>query len=148
MKEHDFRPSNGSHRRGKRVGRGDGSGRGSYSGRGIKGQKSRSGGGTVRRGFAGGQLPIMKALPMLRGFTNVFREEYAEVNLERLNGFTSGTKVTPTLLQEAGILRKQNQRVKVLGGGTLKVSLAVAAHRFSASARSAIEAAGGSVEEL
>ncbi len=148
MKEHEFKPNEGSHRRRRRVGRGDGSGRGSYSGRGIKGQKARTGGGTVRRGFAGGQLPIMKALPMLRGFTNIFREEYAAVNLGRLNGFPPGTEVTPALLQEAGIVRKRNQKVKVLAGGTLNVSLTVSAHRFSTTARSAIEAAGGMVEEL
>ena len=147
MKEHDFKPAEGAHRRRRRVGRGDGSGRGTYSGRGRKGQKARSGG-KSHRGFAGGQLPIMKSLPMLRGFTNIFREEYAEVNLGRLNGFPAGTKVTPALLHEAGIVRKSEQRVKVLAGGSLTVPLTVAAHRFSATARSAIEAAGGRVEEL
>ncbi len=93
-------------------------------------------------------MPIMKALPMLRGFTNIFRVEFAEVNLGRLNGFPAGTKVTPALLHEAGVVRKRQQRVKVLAGGSLTVPLNVAAHRFSATARAAIEAAGGSVEEL
>jgi large subunit ribosomal protein L15 len=147
MKQHEFTPSEGSHRRRRRVGRGDGSGRGTYSGRGMKGQKARSGGKT-RRGFAGGQLPIMKALPMLRGFTNIFREEYAEVNLGRLNGFPAGTNVTPALLYEAGIVRKRQEKVKVLAGGILTMPLNVVAHRFSATARTAIEAAGGSVEKL
>ena len=90
----------------------------------------------------------MKALPMLRGFTNIFREEYAPVNLERLNAFPAGTNVTLAVLREAGILRKRDQKVKVLAGGTLHVPLTVSAHRFSASARTAIEAAGGRAEEL
>ncbi|MCH7909958.1 MAG: uL15 family ribosomal protein [Candidatus Hydrogenedentes bacterium] len=76
MKEHELRPNSGAHRHRRRIGRGDGSGRGNYSGRGMKGQKSRSGGG-VGRGFAGGQLSMVKALPMLRGFTNIFRQEYS-----------------------------------------------------------------------
>ncbi|MBI4201249.1 MAG: 50S ribosomal protein L15 [Chloroflexi bacterium] len=147
MKEHELRPPIGAHRRSRRVGRGDGSGRGSYSGRGIKGQKARTGGG-VRRGFAGGQLSFIKALPTLRGFTNIFRTEYAVVNLERLNRFAPGTRVTPESLKEAGILKNDRQLVKVLAGGTLKASLTVAAHRFSKAARTAIEAAGGAVEEL
>lgn len=147
MKEHQLTPSQGSHRRRRRVGRGDGSGRGSYSGRGIKGQKARTGGGT-RRGYAGGQLPIMKAMPMLRGFTNIFKEEYAVVNLEQLGRFPQATRVTPEALQEAGILKKSEQKVKVLGTGALNIPLTVAAHRFSKAARAAIESAGGTVEEL
>jgi large subunit ribosomal protein L15 len=129
------------------VGRGNGSGRGTYSGRGLKGQKARSGGG-VRRGFTGGGLSMVKALPMLRGFTNIFRIEYAEVNLDRLSRFSEGSRVTPTELKEAGLIRSQKQSVKVLGRGELKIPLTVAAHRFSRSARAAIEAVGGTVEEL
>lgn len=147
MKQDELRPSQGSHRRRRRVGRGDGSGRGSYSGRGIKGQKARTGGG-VRRGYAGGELPLMKALPMLRGFTNIFRQEYAEVNLERLSRFPAGSRVTPAALWEAKIVKDQNQPLKVLGTGTINVPLTVVAHRFSKGARTAIESAGGSVEEL
>lgn len=147
MKEHELRPSRGAHRGRRRVGRGDGSGRGSYSGRGIKGQKARTGGG-VGRGFGGGQLRLMKALPRLRGFTNTFRTEYAEVNLERLARFPQGIRITPATLKEAGILKSEKQRVKVLGRGVLKTPLTVAAHRFTQAARAAIEAAGGSVEEL
>ena len=147
MKQHDLKPNQGAHRQHRRVGRGDGSGRGNYSGRGMKGQKARSGGG-VRRGFAGGQLAMMKALPMLRGFTNIFRIEYEPVNLERLSRFPEGSRVTPATLAEAGILKNEKQRVKVLGRGTLTTPLTVVAHRFSRAARSAIEAAGGSVEEL
>ncbi len=147
MKQHELKPPVGSRHRSRRVGRGDGSGRGTYSGRGIKGQKARTGGG-VRRGFAGGQLPLMKSLPMLRGFTNIFREEYAEVNLEQLGRFPQGSTVTPEALRETGIVKKREQKVKILARGTLEVPMTVAAHRFSKAAREAIEAAGGSVEEL
>ena len=91
---------------------------------------------------------MMKALPMLRGFTNNFREEYSEVNLERLNQFAQGSNVTPQTLREAGILKGREQRLKILGGGTLKVPMTVSAHRFSKTARAAIQAAGGSVEEI
>ena len=147
MRQHELGPNAGAHRRRRRIGRGDGSGRGNYSGRGMKGQKSRSGG-KLRRGFAGGQLPMMKSLPMLRGFTNIFRVEYAEVNLERLTRFPEGSKVTPAALKEAGILKSEKQPVKILGRGSLDRSLVVAAHRFTRSARAAIEAAGGSVEDL
>jgi len=91
---------------------------------------------------------MIKALPMLRGFTNIFRIEYAEVNLDRLSRFSEGSRVTPTELNEAGLIRNQKQPVKVLGRGELKIQLTVAAHRFSRSARAAIEAAGGTVEEL
>ena len=102
----------------------------------------------MRRGFAGGQLSVAKSLPRLRGFTNIFRIEYAEVNLERLTRFPQGSKITPATLKEAGILKSEKQRVKILGRGTLKTPLTVAAHRFSKAARVAIEAAGGTVEEL
>jgi large subunit ribosomal protein L15 len=91
---------------------------------------------------------MIKALPMLRGFTNIFRIEYAEVNLDRLSRFSEGSRVTPTELKAAGLIRSQKQPVKVLGRGELKIQLTVAAHRFSRSARAAIEAAGGTVEEL
>jgi large subunit ribosomal protein L15 len=147
MKPNDLRPADGSHRRRRRIGRGDGSGRGTYSGRGMKGQKSRSGGG-VRRGFAGGTLPLMKSLPMLRGFTNNFRVTYTVVNLDRLSVFPEGAQVTPATLKTAGILKKEDQRVKILGGGTLNVRLFVSAHRFSQAAREAIKATGGSVEAI
>ena len=148
MKEHDFKPSPGSHRKRRRVGRGDGSGRGTYSGRGMKGQKARSGGKNVRRGFAGGQLPIMKALPMLRGFTNIFRKEYIAINLDRLATFPANTEVTPQLLAEVGVLKNSKQLIKVLGRGELEAPLVVEAHKFSRSAREKIEAAGGQVREI
>ena len=102
----------------------------------------------MRRGFAGGQLSVAKSLPRLRGFTNIFRMEYAEVNLERLTCFPQDSRITPATLKEAGILKSEKQRVKILGRGTLTTPLTVAAHRFSKAARVAIEAAGGSVEDL
>ena len=147
MKQHHLTPARGARRKPRRIGRGDGSGKGSYSGRGMKGQKSRSGGG-VRPNFEGGQLPMTKAMPMLRGFTNIFRQEYAEVNLEGLAGFPKGSRVTPQTLKEAGMLKNLKQPVKVLARGKLTKPLTVAAHRFSKAARGAIEAAGGTVEDL
>ena len=147
MKQHQLAPSPGSRRVSRRVGRGDGSGRGNYSGRGMKGQNSRSGGG-VRPNFAGGQLPLSKALPMLRGFTNIFRIEYAEVNLEKLTTFPKGSHITPLELKEAGILKNLKHPVKILGRGILEHPVSIAAHRFSKTARAAIEAAGGTVKEL
>jgi large subunit ribosomal protein L15 len=113
----------------------------------MKGQKSRSGGG-VRPNFAGGQLPLTKALPMLRGFTNIFRQEYAVVNLETLSRFPEGSRVSPETLKEARVLKNMTHPVKVLGRGNLERPLTVAAHRFSKAARAAIEAIGGTVEEL
>lgn len=120
---------------------------GNYSTRGLKGQKARAGGG-VRRGFEGGQIPLLKGLPMLRGFTNNFRVEYQEVNLDRLSGFSQGSRVSPGELQSAGIIKDASKPVKVLARGTLERPLTVAAHKFSKPARAAIEAAGGTVEEL
>ena len=128
------------------MGRGDGSGYGSYSGRGVKGQKSRSGGG-VRPTFEGGQLPIVKALPSLRGFTNIFRTEYSVVNVGRLASFTADSEVTPRALLDRGILRNLKRPVKILGNGDIDVPLVVEAQKFSVSAREKIEAAGGVVRE-
>ena len=146
MQQHHLRRPKGSKRSRKRVGRGDGSGYGSYSGRGIKGQNSRSGGG-VRPTFEGGQLPIVKGLPHLRGFTNIFRTEYSVVNVGRLAAFPADSEVTPQVLLESGILRSLKRPVKILGDGDLDVPLVVEAHRFTGSAREKIEAAGGSVRE-
>ena len=146
MQQHNVKAPRGAKRARKRVGRGDGSGHGSYSGRGMKGQKSRSGGG-VRPGFEGGQLPLAKRLPMIRGFTNIFRKEYNEVNLDRLARFPANSEVTLQLLVETGVLKNLKKPVKVLGRGELGVPLVVEAHKFSGSARSKIEAAGGSVRE-
>lgn len=147
MKAHELRPNTGAHRLRRRVGRGDGSGRGSYSTHGMKGQKARSGG-SIRRGFEGGQIAMIKGMPMLRGFTNVFREEYLEVNLEKLSALPKGTNVTPELLKSLGIIRNSKQKIKVLGRGAINQALTVAAHKFSKSARAAIVAAGGTTEDL
>ena len=147
MQQHDLRPPMGAKKSRKRVGRGDGSGYGSFSGRGMKGQNSRSGGG-VRPNFEGGQLPLTKKLPMIRGFTNIFRTRYSVVNVDRLAVFPSESEVTPEALIEAGILRNLNYPVKILGRGELNVPLIVSAHKFSNSARQQIEAAGGSVREM
>ena len=139
---HQLKPSKNSRRPRKRVGRGDGSGRGTYSGRGSKGQKQT---GHVPFLFEGGQLPLIKRLPHMRGFTNIFRVETAPVNLSTLQELRSGSKVTPDSLFEARILRKKKTRVKILGDGELTKKLNVTAHAFSKSARKKIEAAGGTV---
>ena len=147
MQQHQLRPPKGAKRRRKIIGRGDGSGHGSYSGKGMKGQKARSGGG-VRLGFQGGQLPLIKSLPSLRGFTNIFRKEYIAINLDRLAMFPANSEVTPQLLAEVGVLKNSKQRIKVLGRGELDAPLVVEAHKFSRSAREKIEAAGGQVREI
>lgn len=147
MQQHQLRPPKGAKRRRKIVGRGDGSGHGSYSGKGMKGQKARSGRG-VRLGFQGGQNPLIKSLPSLRGFTNIFRREYIAINLDRLAEFPANSEVTPQLLAKAGVLKNSKQRIKVLGRGELEVPLVVEAHRFSRSAREKIEAVGGQAREI
>lgn len=129
-----------------RVGRGPGSGNGKTSGRGQKGQNSRSGGG-VRLGFEGGQTPLARRLPK-RGFTNFTRKEYAIVNVEVLNQFEDGTVVTPALLIEKKIIKKELCGVKVLGNGELSKNLTVQAAKFSTSAKEAIENAGGKAEVI
>jgi len=133
----------------KRVGRGIAAGQGKTAGRGTKGQNARSGGG-VRPYFEGGQLPLVRKIPFARGvgFRDPWRVQFTPVNLERLSGFRKGTKVTPDKLAEAGIIDSADEKVVILGRGELKKALKVKAHRFSASAREKIEAAGGSVEEL
>ncbi len=143
MKLHDLSPAKGSRRPSKRVGRGPGSGNGKTAGRGHKGQKSRSGY-SRRLGFEGGQMPLIRRVPK-RGFTNIFRKEYAIVNLRDLGDFEG--EVTPEALAEKGLVRSGLQ-VKILGDGEISSALAVKAHRFSRSAREKIEAAGGSCEEL
>lgn len=149
MKLHNLRPAEGGGvKPKKRVGRGTGSGLGKTSGRGHKGQNARSGGG-VRPGFEGGQMPLFRRLPK-RGFTNIFAKEWAEVNVEALNDFEQGTVVTPELLIEKGIVKKQKAKdgVRVLGNGDIKVALTVKAHHFSKSAAEKIEAAGGKAEVI
>ena len=147
MQQHELRPPKGAKKNRRRKGRGDGSGRGTYSGRGIKGQNSRSGGG-VRPGFEGGQQRLIKGMPMLRGFTNIFRTEYSVVNVDALAELAGGDEITPESLVEAGIVKNLKKPIKVLGDGELSVVVQVAAHRFSRSAREKIEAAGGSIREV
>jgi len=148
MKLHDLRPAKRSKKERKRVGRGDSSGSGKTAGRGMKGQKARSGG-NIPPYFEGGQLPLVRRLPQIRGFTNIFKTEFATVNLDRLNErFKKGEEVTPATLSEVGLIKSSEELVKVLGRGELEKPLKVKAHGFSESARAKIEAAGGSVEEL
>ena len=148
MMEHDISPPRGARRARKRVGRGDSAGGGSYAGRGLKGQKSRSGPG-LRPGFEGGQMPLIKGLPMKRGFNNRYKTYYALVDLDTLQErFEANTQVTPELLHQLGIIRRTRLPVKVVGDGELQQPLTVAAHKFTASARAKIEAAGGTVTEL
>lgn len=147
MRQDELAPVPGAKKDRKRVGRGDGSGHGTYSGRGSKGQKSRSGY-KMRPGFEGGQLPLIKRLPQKRGFTSPFRTEYNLVNIDRLNQFKTGSKVTPEKLVAAGVIKSLRQPVKILGEGELKHPLSVKANKFSASAKAKIEAAGGKVEEI
>lgn len=144
MKLHEMKPAEGSRKQRKRVGRGTGSGHGKTSGRGHDGQNARSGGG-VRLGFEGGQIPLFQRLPK-RGFTNINRKEYAIVNLDTLNRFDEGTEVTPELLIESGIVSNAKSGIKILGNGVLEKKITVKAHKFSASAKEAIEKAGGQTE--
>lgn len=146
MKLHELKPAEGSRKVRNRVGRGIGSGNGKTAGKGHKGQNARSGGG-VRLGFEGGQTPLFRRLPK-RGFTNINRKEFAIVNLSTLNRFEDGTEVTPELLLETGVISKLNDGVKVLASGAVEKKLTVKAHKFSSSAKEAIEAAGGTVEVI
>lgn len=146
MNLHELKPAAGARQSRKRIGRGIGSGFGKTSGKGHKGQNARSGGG-VRLGFEGGQTPLFQRLPK-RGFTNINRKEYAIVNLDTLNLFDEGTEVTPELLIESGVVSKAKSGIKILGNGTLEKKLTVKAHKFSASAKEAIEKAGGQTEVI
>ncbi|KAA6443949.1 50S ribosomal protein L15 [Bacillus swezeyi] len=146
MKLHELKSAEGSRKTRNRVGRGIGSGNGKTAGKGHKGQNARSGGG-VRPGFEGGQMPLFQRLPK-RGFTNINRKDFAVVNLDKLNSFAEGTEVTPELLLETGVISKLKSGVKILGDGKLEKKLTVKANKFSASAKQAIEAAGGTAEVI
>ncbi|WP_342753118.1 50S ribosomal protein L15 [Shouchella clausii] len=146
MKLHELQPAEGSRKVRNRVGRGIGSGNGKTAGKGHKGQKARSGGG-VRPGFEGGQNPLYRRLPK-RGFTNIHRKEYTVVNLDVLNRFEAGTEVTPELLIETKTVKNVKHGIKILGDGQLEKKLTVKANKFSASAKQAIEAAGGTAEVI
>lgn len=144
MKLHDMKPAVGARKSRKRIGRGIGSGFGKTSGKGHKGQNARSGGGT-RLGFEGGQTPLFQRLPK-RGFTNINRKDYAVVNLDKLNLFDEGTEVTLELLLESGVVSNAKSGIKILGNGKLEKKLTVKANKFSATAKEAIEKAGGQTE--
>ncbi len=152
MKLSDLRPAAGSHKTARRVGRGHGSGRGKTSGRGQKGQKARTGG-TIRRYFNGGQNRMSKRLPFLRGMgaarnTIPNHEFYTILNVGELNELEAGSQVSLEILSEYGVISASDAkgRLKILGDGELDRALTVKAHKFSASAKAKIEAAGGSAE--
>lgn len=147
MKLNELQPAEGAHKQRTRSGRGISAGRGKTAGRGTKGQGSRSGG-VPRPYFEGGQLPLVRRLPYLRGFTNIWRIEYTPVNLERLEFFTAGSEVSPESLAAVGLIKSAREVVKILGAGDIDRPLTVKAHKFSASARAKILAAGGTVEDL
>ncbi len=147
MKLHELKKNEGATFRKKIVGRGSGSGLGKTSGRGQKGQNARSGGG-VSPVFEGGQLPLYRRLPK-RGFSNHdFKTVYAVINLSDLNVFNDGDVVTPALLKERGIVKKQLNGIKVLGNGTLEKKITIQAHRFSSSALRKIEESGSKAEVI
>ncbi|MGI6726542.1 MAG: 50S ribosomal protein L15 [Christensenellales bacterium] len=146
MKLHELQPVAGSKTRPRRVGRGIGSGLGKTSGRGHKGAKARSGGGKAP-GFEGGQMPLMRRIPK-SGFKNIFRKEYAIVNVGSLEQFEDGAIVTIEMLRSAGLVKNLRDGVKVLGTGELTKKLTVQVNRFTGSAREKIEQAGGKAEEV
>lgn len=146
MKLHELTPPKGARQRRKRVGRGTGSGHGKTSGKGEKGQKARSGA-HIHPWFEGGQLPLHRRVPK-RGFSNRSRKVYAIVNLKDLDQFDPGTKVTPGLLREKGLIKALKAGVKVLANGGLTKPLTVSAHKLSKQAAEKILAAGGKVEVI
>ncbi len=144
MRLHNMRPRPGSRHRVKRLGIGESSGHGKTSGKGHKGQKARSGG-SIRLGFEGGQMPLIRRLPK-RGFNNAaFHKTYAVVNLDALNAFEKGATVNEKLLRESNLIRGKVAGLKILGDGELKHALTIEADKVSASAREKIEKAGGTV---
>ena len=142
----DLGPQEGSKKKPKRVGRGPGSGHGKTSGKGHKGYRSRSGAGKGSE-FEGGQMPLVRRMPK-RGFTNIFKKEFALINLKRLEGFDGKEAITPELLKEAGILKKSAKAVKVLGDGDIHKPLTIKAHKFTKGALQKIQAGGGKAEVL
>ncbi len=146
MKIHELSPAAGSTKEVKRIGRGHGSGWGKTAGKGHKGQNARSGGG-VRPGFEGGQMPLARRIPK-RGFNNIFAEDVTVINVSALAKFKEGTVVDNEILKAAGLIKKLDEKVKILGKGELNVNLTVKAAAFSASAKEKIEKAGGKAEVM
>ena len=145
MELNNLKPKKGSRHAKKRVGRGPGSGHGKTAARGEKGQKSRSGF-SRQMGFEGGQMPLHRRLPK-RGFTNIFKRDYAVVNISDLERFDNGATIDEAALRSAGLVKGQHDGIKILGDGKLSKKLTVTATKFSASARKQIEAAGGTCQE-
>jgi large subunit ribosomal protein L15 len=146
MRIEDIRPAEGSTKNKKRVGRGVGSGHGKTSCKGHKGQKARSGG-TKGAGFEGGQMPLQRRIPK-RGFTNIFKKEYAIINLDTLDAFKDDAVITPELLIEKGVIKKMKDGLKVLAKGSIQRPVTIKANAFSISAAAKIEAAGGKTEVI
>ncbi len=145
MKLHDLVPNEGHKKKKKRVGRGISAGQGKTAGRGTKGEGARRAkGGSIYR--QGGQLPFFRSLPFKRGFTNIRRVEYAEINVDRLAEVEAGTEVNPSFLAQAGMIGDDARPVALLGRGELKQALTIKVHRASKTARAKVEAAGGKVE--
>ena len=145
MRINDAQPQKGSKKRPRRVGRGISAGQGASAGLGMRGQNSRSGAGT-RPGFEGGQQPLYRRVPKLKGFPIINRKEYTTINVSRLTSLSANTEVTLTSLKEAGVITAVNGPLKILGDGELNIALKVQAAAFTATAKSKIEAAGGSRE--
>ncbi|UCE34474.1 MAG: 50S ribosomal protein L15 [Deltaproteobacteria bacterium] len=143
MKLHELRPPEGSRKKRRRVGRGEGSGRGKTAGRGTKGQNARSGGG-VSVGFEGGQMPLQRRIPK-RGFTNIFGKKYEIINVKDLRSFASGETIDREKLREAGLVKK-SVGLKLLGVGEISNPLTIRVDKVSRTAREKIEAVGGTVE--
>jgi len=146
MELHELKSPPGTKKKRKRVGRGNSGRGGTYAGRGRKGQGARSGGKRPPY-FEGGQLPLVRRLPNIRGFTNIWRTEYTPINVDQLEEiFAAGSTISPGTLAMVGLIKRPDELVKVLGRGDLKTRLTVRAHAFSKSARQKIEAAGGTAE--
>ena len=146
MRLEDLKPAKGATKKAKRVGRGVGSGSGKTAAKGHKGQKARSGG-VKGPGFEGGQMPLQRRIPK-RGFTNIFRKEYAVVNIRDFARISGSDPVTPEILLQNGLIKDMKARVKVLGMGELNIKLTIRAHKFSKSAIDKIQSAGGKAEVI